>query len=79
MFTEDAENEASCSSNFLDLTFTRNGDHLIFNSYRKPTLTNNLIPYSSKKLMGIKLNGYHAFIHRLLSLNLYKPPFDNGV
>ena len=55
---------------FLDLQIIRSENKLQFDIFRKPTTTDNIIPYQSAHPMNLKLSAFHSLFLRLLSIPL---------
>lgn len=62
---------------FLDLNISLINDSLDFNIYRKPTCTNNIIPFDSIHPISQKLASFNFFFHRLFNFPLSTANYNN--
>lgn len=61
---------------FLDLIINIHNSKLNFNIFRKPTHTDNVIPFHSNHPIQYKLAAFNSFIDRLIKVPLSKTDFD---
>lgn len=61
---------------FLDLLITINENKFEFEIYRKPSATDNIIPFSSNHPHTQKLAAFNSLFHRLFTIPLNKSCFD---
>ena len=64
--------EENNSINYLDLSIHRNTNSVDLGIYRKPTLTDVTIPFSSSHLLEYKLAAFNFYINRMLTLPITK-------
>ncbi|KAK4877055.1 hypothetical protein RN001_009561 [Aquatica leii] len=55
---------------FLDLLISIGNDNFIFDIYRKPTTTNQVLPFDSNHPLSHKLTSFYYFFNRLISTPL---------
>ena len=62
--------------NFLDLAIIKHNNKLHFNIYRKPTTTNQVIPFDSTAPITHKLASFRFFFNRLFNTPLQSKDYN---
>ncbi|KAK5647843.1 hypothetical protein RI129_002735 [Pyrocoelia pectoralis] len=70
------EKESNAKLPFLDVLLHRSHSHIDFSIYRKPTTTENLIPFDSEHPISHKLAGLNSLLYRLFNIPMSKSHFE---